>query len=65
LFLIKSADFRFQEIAGTLEKALVESKQLDKAESGSMFELNVINVAWGCVNRCFSAGTFLPQLIHK
>ncbi|CAB3368578.1 Hypothetical predicted protein [Cloeon dipterum] len=63
--LIVYYQIRFQEIAGTLEKALVESKQSHRASSDSIFELDATQITWDCVLKCFAPGLFLPQLLHK
>ncbi|XP_015120284.1 conserved oligomeric Golgi complex subunit 2 [Diachasma alloeum] len=59
---------RFQEIAGSVEQTLGQSASpgvMKPRGSPDEFTLKPTEVAWRCLERCWSDGIFLPQLLHQ
>uniref|UniRef100_A0A8C2KSQ3 Conserved oligomeric Golgi complex subunit 2 n=1 Tax=Cyprinus carpio TaxID=7962 RepID=A0A8C2KSQ3_CYPCA len=54
---------RFKEIAGSLENAI--SDGLEAAPAGSSYHLQVTEVLWSCVCRCWADQVYLPPLAHR
>uniref|UniRef100_A0A673FYU3 Conserved oligomeric Golgi complex subunit 2 n=1 Tax=Sinocyclocheilus rhinocerous TaxID=307959 RepID=A0A673FYU3_9TELE len=54
---------RFKEIAGSLENAI--SNGLEAAPAGSSYHLQVTEVLWSCVCRCWADQVYLPPLAHR
>ncbi|XP_029690927.1 conserved oligomeric Golgi complex subunit 2 isoform X2 [Takifugu rubripes] len=54
---------RYKDIAGHLEKTISEG--LQAAPVGSMFHLQVSEVLWFCLMRCWSDRVYLPPLAHR
>lgn len=54
---------RFKEIAGSLESAIADG--LEATPVGSSFHLQVTEVLWSCVCRCWTDQVYLPPLAHR
>lgn len=54
---------RFKEIAGSLESAIADG--LEATPAGSNFHLQVTEVLWSCVCRCWMDQVYLPPLTHR
>ncbi|KAL6102014.1 cog2 [Pungitius sinensis] len=54
---------RYKEIAGSLENAI--SDGLEAAPAGSVYHLQVSEVLWSCLMRCWSDKTYLSPLAHR
>uniref|UniRef100_A0A8D3BBY8 Conserved oligomeric Golgi complex subunit 2 n=1 Tax=Scophthalmus maximus TaxID=52904 RepID=A0A8D3BBY8_SCOMX len=54
---------RFKEIAGILENAI--SDGLEAAPAGSVYHLQVSEVLWSCLVRCWSDKVYLSLLAHR
>ncbi|KAF3708114.1 Conserved oligomeric Golgi complex subunit 2 [Channa argus] len=54
---------RYKEIAGSLENAI--SDGLEAAPAGSAFNLQVSEVLWSCLMRCWSEKVYLSPLAHR
>ncbi|XP_026856268.2 conserved oligomeric Golgi complex subunit 2 isoform X1 [Electrophorus electricus] len=54
---------RYKEIAGSLENAM--SDGLEAAPAGSRYRLQVTEVLWSCVCRCWAEQIYLPPLAHR
>uniref|UniRef100_A0A8D3BC60 Conserved oligomeric Golgi complex subunit 2 n=1 Tax=Scophthalmus maximus TaxID=52904 RepID=A0A8D3BC60_SCOMX len=54
---------RFKEIAGILENAI--SDGLEAAPAGSVYHLQVSEVLWSCLVRCWSDKVYLSLLAHQ
>ncbi|XP_072534529.1 LOW QUALITY PROTEIN: conserved oligomeric Golgi complex subunit 2 [Salminus brasiliensis] len=54
---------RYKEIAGCLENAIIEG--LQSAPVGSRYRLQVTEVLWSCVCRCWAEHIYLPPLAHR
>ncbi|XP_041922047.1 conserved oligomeric Golgi complex subunit 2 [Alosa sapidissima] len=54
---------RYKEIAGSLENAIADG--LDAAPVGSVYHLQVSQVLWGCVCRCWAERIYLAPLAHR
>uniref|UniRef100_A0A8C5GNS2 Conserved oligomeric Golgi complex subunit 2 n=1 Tax=Gouania willdenowi TaxID=441366 RepID=A0A8C5GNS2_GOUWI len=54
---------RYKEIAGHLENAL--SDGLEAAPAGSVFHLQVSEVLWSCLVKCWSDKVYLSPLAHR
>ncbi|XP_060782326.1 conserved oligomeric Golgi complex subunit 2 [Neoarius graeffei] len=54
---------RYKEIAGYLENATVDG--LKAAPAGSHYRLQVTDVLWSCVCRCWAERVYLPPLAHR
>lgn len=54
---------RFKEIAESLENAI--SDGLEAAPAGSSYHLQVTEVLWSCVCRCWADQVYLPTLAHR
>uniref|UniRef100_A0A8C1ITM0 Conserved oligomeric Golgi complex subunit 2 n=1 Tax=Cyprinus carpio TaxID=7962 RepID=A0A8C1ITM0_CYPCA len=54
---------RFKEIAGSLENAI--SDGLEAAPAGSSYHLQVTEVLWSCVCRCWADQVYLSPLAHR
>ncbi|XP_056147814.1 conserved oligomeric Golgi complex subunit 2 [Lampris incognitus] len=54
---------RFKEIAGNLENAI--SDGLGAAPAGSTYHLQVSQVLWSCLVRCWSDKVYLAPLAHR
>uniref|UniRef100_A0A672SQ82 Conserved oligomeric Golgi complex subunit 2 n=1 Tax=Sinocyclocheilus grahami TaxID=75366 RepID=A0A672SQ82_SINGR len=54
---------RFKEIAGSLENAI--SDGLEAAPAGSSYHLQVTEVLWSCVCKCWTDQVYLPPLAHR
>ncbi|XP_076831419.1 conserved oligomeric Golgi complex subunit 2 [Brachyhypopomus gauderio] len=54
---------RYKEIAGSLENAVADG--LDAAPDGSHYRLQVTEVLWSCVCRCWAEHVYLPPLAHR
>uniref|UniRef100_H3DI24 Conserved oligomeric Golgi complex subunit 2 n=1 Tax=Tetraodon nigroviridis TaxID=99883 RepID=H3DI24_TETNG len=55
--------YRYKETAGGLEKAI--SDGLQAAPAGGTFHLQVSEVLWSCLVRCWSDGVYLAPLAHR
>ncbi|XP_011310005.1 conserved oligomeric Golgi complex subunit 2 [Fopius arisanus] len=59
---------RFQEIAGSVEQLLGESASpgaIKPRGNPQDFSLNQTEVVWGALEKCWSDGIFLQQLLHQ
>ncbi|KAM6915800.1 conserved oligomeric Golgi complex subunit 2 [Xenentodon cancila] len=54
---------RYKEIAGRMENAI--SDGLEAAPGGSTYHLQVSEVLWSCLLRCWSDRVYLPPLAHR
>ncbi|XP_077093220.1 conserved oligomeric Golgi complex subunit 2 [Siphateles boraxobius] len=54
---------RFKEIAGSLENAIVDG--LVESPAGGSYHLQVTEVLWSCVCRCWADQVYLPPLAHR
>uniref|UniRef100_A0A8B9LPJ8 COG complex component COG2 C-terminal domain-containing protein n=1 Tax=Astyanax mexicanus TaxID=7994 RepID=A0A8B9LPJ8_ASTMX len=54
---------RYKEIAACLENAITEG--LGAAPVGSRYRLQVTEVLWSCVCRCWAEHIYLPPLAHR
>uniref|UniRef100_A0A4W6DLZ1 Conserved oligomeric Golgi complex subunit 2 n=1 Tax=Lates calcarifer TaxID=8187 RepID=A0A4W6DLZ1_LATCA len=54
---------RYKEIAGSLENAI--SDGLEAAPAGSAYHLQVSEVLWSCLVRCWSDKVYLSPLAHR
>ncbi|XDV50262.1 hypothetical protein PO909_019341 [Leuciscus waleckii] len=54
---------RFKEIAGSLENAIADG--LDASPAGGSYRLQVTEVLWSCVCRCWADQVYLPPLAHR
>ncbi|KAG7333833.1 hypothetical protein KOW79_002240 [Hemibagrus wyckioides] len=54
---------RYKEIAGCLENATADG--LKAAPAGSHYRLQVTDVLWSCVCRCWAERVYLPPLAHR
>ncbi|XP_062375569.1 conserved oligomeric Golgi complex subunit 2 isoform X2 [Sardina pilchardus] len=54
---------RYKEIASSLENAIADG--LDAAPVGSVYHLQVSQVLWGCVCRCWAERIYLAPLAHR
>ncbi|MEQ2298677.1 Conserved oligomeric Golgi complex subunit 2 [Ameca splendens] len=54
---------RYKEIAGRLENTISEG--LEAAPAGSSFHLQVSEVLWSCLVRCWSEKVYLSPLAHR
>ncbi|KAM6956107.1 conserved oligomeric Golgi complex subunit 2 [Aplochiton taeniatus] len=54
---------RYKEIAGSLENAIMD--RLEASPAGSTFRLQVSEVLWSCVLRCWSDRVYLAPLTHR
>uniref|UniRef100_A0A8C3G9R8 Conserved oligomeric Golgi complex subunit 2 n=1 Tax=Cyclopterus lumpus TaxID=8103 RepID=A0A8C3G9R8_CYCLU len=54
---------RYKEIAGSLENAI--SDGLEAAPAGSVYNLQVSEVLWSCLMRCWSDKVYLSPLAHR
>ncbi|KAL2083696.1 hypothetical protein ACEWY4_021469 [Coilia grayii] len=54
---------RYKEIASSLENAIADG--LDAAPVGSVYHLQVSQVLWECVCRCWADRIYLPPLAHR
>uniref|UniRef100_A0A3Q1I2X7 Conserved oligomeric Golgi complex subunit 2 n=1 Tax=Anabas testudineus TaxID=64144 RepID=A0A3Q1I2X7_ANATE len=54
---------RYKEIAGSLENAI--SDRLEAAPAGSAYHLQVSEVLWSCLLRCWSDKVYLSPLAHR
>ncbi|XP_017319955.1 conserved oligomeric Golgi complex subunit 2 [Ictalurus punctatus] len=54
---------RYKEIAGYLENATADG--LKAAPAGSHYRLQVTEVLWSCVCRCWAERIYLPPLAHR
>ncbi|KAA8583662.1 hypothetical protein FQN60_014870 [Etheostoma spectabile] len=54
---------RYKEIAGSLENAI--SDGLEAAPAGSAYHLQVSEVLWSCLMRCWSDKVYLSPLAHR
>lgn len=54
---------RYKEIAGCLENAI--SDGLEAAPAGSVYHLQVSEVLWSCLMRCWSDKVYLSPLAHR
>ncbi|XP_053477810.1 conserved oligomeric Golgi complex subunit 2 [Ictalurus furcatus] len=54
---------RYKEIAGYLENATADG--LKAAPAGSHYRLQVTEVLWSCVCRCWAEHIYLPPLAHR
>lgn len=54
---------RYKEIAGHLENAVADG--LEAAPAGSSYHLQVSEVLWSCLVRCWSDKVYLSQLAHR
>uniref|UniRef100_A0A3Q2DBG6 Conserved oligomeric Golgi complex subunit 2 n=1 Tax=Cyprinodon variegatus TaxID=28743 RepID=A0A3Q2DBG6_CYPVA len=54
---------RYREIAGRLENTISEG--LEAAPAGSSFHLQVSEVLWSCLVRCWSDKVYLSPLAHR
>uniref|UniRef100_A0A3Q3MR24 Conserved oligomeric Golgi complex subunit 2 n=1 Tax=Mastacembelus armatus TaxID=205130 RepID=A0A3Q3MR24_9TELE len=54
---------RYKEIAGSLENAI--SDGLEAATAGSAYHLQVSEVLWSCLVRCWSDRVYLSPLTHR
>lgn len=54
---------RYKEIAGRLENAI--SDGLDAAPAGSAYHLQVSEVLWSCLMKCWSDKVYLSPLAHR
>ncbi|KAM4729314.1 conserved oligomeric Golgi complex subunit 2 [Anableps anableps] len=54
---------RYKEIAGRLENTISEG--LETAPAGSSFHLQVSEVLWSCLVRCWSDKVYLSPLAHR
>ncbi|XP_029030731.1 conserved oligomeric Golgi complex subunit 2 [Betta splendens] len=54
---------RYKEIAGSLENAI--SDGLEAAPKSSAYNLQVSEVLWSCLLRCWSDNIYLPPLAHR
>uniref|UniRef100_A0A8C6Q8K2 Conserved oligomeric Golgi complex subunit 2 n=1 Tax=Nothobranchius furzeri TaxID=105023 RepID=A0A8C6Q8K2_NOTFU len=54
---------RYKEIAGRLENTINDG--LEAAPAGSSYRLQVSEVLWSCLVRCWSNGVYLSPLAHR
>ncbi|KAG1927160.1 conserved oligomeric Golgi complex subunit 2 [Pimephales promelas] len=54
---------RFKEIAGSLENAIADG--LEASPAGGSYHLQVTEVLWSCVCRCWADQVYLPPLAHR
>ncbi|KAL7889704.1 hypothetical protein AOLI_G00019620 [Acnodon oligacanthus] len=54
---------RYKEIAGYLDNAITDG--LEAAPAGSRYRLQVTEVLWSCVCRCWAEHIYLPPLAHR
>ncbi|XP_051507861.1 conserved oligomeric Golgi complex subunit 2-like [Myxocyprinus asiaticus] len=54
---------RFKEIAGSLENAIADG--LEAAPAGNGYHLQVTEVLWRCVCKCWADQVYLPPLAHR
>ncbi|XP_036430302.1 conserved oligomeric Golgi complex subunit 2 [Colossoma macropomum] len=54
---------RYKEIAGYLDNAITDG--LEAAPVGSRYRLQVTEVLWSCVCRCWAEHIYLPPLAHR
>ncbi|XP_024119697.1 conserved oligomeric Golgi complex subunit 2 [Oryzias melastigma] len=54
---------RYKEIAGRLENSI--SDGLEAASAGSMYHLQVSEVLWSCLLKCWADKVYLPPLTHR
>ncbi|KAL6486902.1 hypothetical protein MHYP_G00035280 [Metynnis hypsauchen] len=54
---------RYKEIAGYLDNAVTDG--LEAAPAGSRYRLQVTEVLWSCVCRCWAEHIYLPPLAHR
>lgn len=53
---------RYKEIAGRLEAAFSEGLAV---AAGSVFHLQVSEVLWSCLAKCWSDKVYVPPLAHR
>ncbi|XP_022091249.1 conserved oligomeric Golgi complex subunit 2-like isoform X2 [Acanthaster planci] len=56
---------RFQEIAGSLETALITPFDTQAHEATSDLELNAFQTLWQCLHRCWQQDVYLSPLCHR